>query len=375
MGWLSRCFRQGFCNLGGPALETFDARALARRWKEIGAELVFMDAVHQTETLYPSALSLHAPYLKGRDLVKEFTDACQELGLRAGAYITPFEHTPFTKDHPEWCQTRTDGTEHPGQTWWPHNYWGCWNSPMLDKMVALLEECYGRYPLEAAFFDGLLSRHGVCHCPACQTRFRADTGHELPNRHDMADPIFREYLAWKNHSLAEACRRLVRAVRVRNPEVQVVSNTPAAWCNWCAVQPEEFFDATEFACCEIFPGFMDLKRPGYIHPSSVGTMAYGIAYTRGQSQGYPKVVSYNYLGNVNYSLDLDVMLEAKSVIAMGGVLCAAGYRPALKAAFAVVESFRVAVACTLPAVILSFPANQITSRLRLYVCDLRIRAF
>jgi hypothetical protein len=333
MSWFSACFRQGFCNLGGPDLATFDARALARRWKEIGAELVYMDAIHQTETLYPTALSLHAPYLKGRDLVKEFTDACRELGLRAGAYITPFEHTPFTKDHPEWCQTRTDGGEHEGQTWWPHNYWGCWNSPMLDKMVALLEECYSRYPFEAAFYDGLLSRHGVCHCPACQAKFKADTGHALPNAHDGADPIFREYLAWKDHTLAEACRRVVQAVRVKNPDVQVVTNTPAAWCNWCAVQPVEFFDATEFACCEVFPGFMDLKRGGYIHASSVGTMAYSIAYTRGQSRGYPKVQCYNYVGYVNFNTDLDVLLEARSTVAMGGVLCAAGYRPALKAAF------------------------------------------
>ncbi len=337
MSWFSKCFRQGFCNLGGPHLETFDARELARRWQAAGAELVYMDAVHQNETLYPTAISTQSPHLKGRDLVQEFTDACRELGIRAGAYITPFEHTPFTSGHPEWCQTHTDGSGYEGQTWAPRDYWGCWNSPLLDKMCALLEECYGRYPLEAAFYDGLLSRHGVCHCPACATKFKADTGHELPGVHDNADPVFREYRAWKDHTLAEACRRLVRAVRVRNPNVQVVSNTPAAWCNWCAVQPVEFFDATEFACCEVFPGFMDLKRGGYIHASSVGTMAYSLAYTRGQSRNFPKVQSYNYSGYVNFNTDLDTVLEARSSIAMGAVLCMAGYRPSLKMAFDAVK--------------------------------------
>jgi len=333
MNWFSKCFRQGFCNLGGPALATFDARKLAQRWKDIGAELVYMDGIHQSETLFPTSLSTMSPHLAGRDLVAEFTSACKDLGIRAGAYITPFEHTPFSKDHPEYCQTKTDGGPYEGQTWAPTNYWSCWNSPFLDKMCALISEMYSRYDLEAAFFDGLLSRHGVCHCPACTRRFKADTGHELPGTHDLANPVFREYLHWKDRTLTEACKRVVAATRVRNPNVQVVSNTPAAWCNWCAVQPVEFFDATEFACCEVFPGFMDLKRGGYIHASSVGTMAYSIAYTRGQSRGFPKVQSYNYVGNVNFSTDLDTLLEARSSIAMGGLLCMAGYRPSMKAAF------------------------------------------
>ena len=333
MSWFKNCYRQGFRNIGNvEALADFDARKLVTYWKNLGAELVYMDAIVQTCTLFPTAKSEISPHLKGRDLVKEFADACRDLGIRSGAYITIFEHHPFSKDHPEWCQTRTDGSMHDlwnGLT----NYWSCWNSPFLDKMCALITELFSRYPLDAAFYDGLLSRHGVCHCPSCAVKFKADTGDELPSSHDLSNPVFREYMKWKDATLTAACKRLVAATRVRNPGVQVVSNTPAAWCNWCAVQPVEFFDATEFACCEVFPGFMDLKRGGYIHASSVGTMAYSIAYTRGQSKGYPKVQSYNYAGNINFNTDVDTMLEAKSTIAMGSVLCFAGYRDAMKPAF------------------------------------------
>lgn len=358
MSWFSKCFRQGFCNVGGNHLIDFDAKALARRWKDIGAELVYMDAVHQSDTLYPTSVSLQSPLLKGRDLVKEFTDECLAIGIRPGAYITPFEHTPFTTGKPELCQTMPDGTIFEGPSWARTNYWGCWNTPLLDKMCEVLEECFSRYPLEAAFYDGLLSRHGVCHCPSCKTKFKADTGHDLPKQNDNADPVFREYRAWKDHSLAEACRRVVQAVRVKNPNVQVVSNTPAAWCNWCAVQPVEFFDATEFACCEVFPGFMDLKRGGYIHASSVGTMAYSIAYTRGQSSGFPKVQSYNYAGYVNHGTQLDTMLEAKSSIAMGSVLCMAGHRPTMKPAFEYIKGMESYMTDVLPVEHVVIAASQ-----------------
>jgi hypothetical protein len=332
--WYSNCVRQGFANIGGPHLKYFSARELVRRFKDQGAELIYLDGIHQNEVLYPTKLSVHAPILEGRDMMAEFMAACKEFDVHPGAYITPFEHTPLSRGHWDWSQTTTDGKQNPGPEW-AHGdpYWACWNSPFLDKMCELIRELYTGYDLEAAFFDGLLSRHGVCHCPSCATKFKADTGHDLPGKHDNADPVFREYRHWKDRTLTDACTLLVAATRVRNPNVQPVSNAPAAWCNWCAVQPVSFFDATEWVNCEVFPGFMDLKRGGYIHPSSVATMAYSIAYTRGQSRGFPKVLSYNYLGSTNFSTDLDTLLELKSTISMGGLACVAGYRAANKPAF------------------------------------------
>jgi hypothetical protein len=333
MGWFEQCYRQGFQNLGGKGLTTFDARALARSWHERGAELVYMNAIHGGEVLYPSTLAEMAPDLHGRDLVGELTDECRRLGLRSGAYISPLEHHPFTQAHPEWRQTRTDGGFH-GERLNPPIYWGCWNTEYLDRFCELVSELFSRYPLDAVFFDGLVARQGVCHCPSCTRKFKADTGHDMPGAHDLADPAFRAYLRWKDLSMAEACRRLVAATRVANPEVQAVSNTPAAWCNWCATQPVEFFDATEFVCVEVFPGFGDaLTAPGTLHYSDVACMAYNTAYTRGQARGFPKVQAYNYTGELNFSIDHDVMIEAKAMVAQGGLPCVQGYRPALKEAF------------------------------------------
>src|ERR1035437_9987920 len=158
--WFQRCFRQGFQNIGGPDMVKFSARKMVESWKERGAEIVYMDTIHQTDTTYPATLSTMSPHLGGRDLVAEFVEACWDFGIRPAAYVPPLEHVPFTKDRPEWCQTQTDGSMHAASDWaGSSNYWACWNTPFLDRMCDLIAELFTRYPLEAAFFDGLLSRH------------------------------------------------------------------------------------------------------------------------------------------------------------------------------------------------------------------------
>jgi hypothetical protein len=360
--WFSNCYRQGFKNLGNsPTISVFDARKLAKYWKDTGAEVVYMNAIFQSHVLFPTNLSEVDPFLPaGRDLVGEFCEACQRLGLRAGAYVTPFEHAPFTREHPEYCQTKTDGTHNDGPSWMAKPYyWACWNSPFLDKMCELLAECYSRYPLEAVFFDGLLSRQGVCHCPSCTQKFKADTGFALPGAHDMADPAFRAYRKWKMNTLTEACKRLVAASRVRNPNVQIVSNTPVAWCNWCAVQPEEFMDATEFTCVEIQPAAT--QTPGYVHFSSVELCDYLIAYTRGQCRNFPKVQAYDWVGHSSTNINIDVMLEMKTAIAQGGLPCIQGDQPVMKKAFGYIRKCEPYLADTQPVLWGAIAASQESS--------------
>jgi hypothetical protein len=357
--WFANCYRQGFKNLGnGPMVTTYNARQLARYWKETGAEVVYMNGIFQSHVMFPTANSELDPFLKGRDLMAEFTDECLKLGIRSGAYITPFEHFPFTKGHPEYSQTDTAGKIVPGSpSLGGEPYWACWNTPFLDRMCALISEMYTRYPLEAAFFDGLLSRHGVCHCPSCTARFKADTGFDLPGAHDMADPAFRSYYHWKNRTLTEACRRLVAATRARNPNVQVVSNTPVAWCNWCSVQPETFFDATEWTCTEVQAGADN--HGGYIHPSSVGLCAFKLAYTRGQHRDHRKVQAYNWVGQSSANIDLDLMLEMKAAIAQGGLPCIQGDQPVMKQAFDYIRTCEPYLRDTTPVPWVALAASQI----------------
>ena len=365
--WFQKCFRQGFKNIGNaPFIAEFDARKLVKYWKDAHADLVYMDAITQSCTLFPTPHSEMASNLCHRNLMKQFTDACTEFDIRCGVYVTPLEHTPFTAGHDDWCQTQTNGSRHDGPSWAGDNwYWACWNSPFLDRMCELLRDLFERYPrIELLQYDGLLSRWGVCHCPACKQKYRDEFGRELPATHDRRDENFRNYVAWKFRTLTEAARKLNAAIRHKNPEVIIDTNTPAAWCGWCAVQPEDFLDEVAEACVETFPGFHSVTMPGYVHSSSVGTTAYSINYTRSQMTGSPKVVAYYAIGDCTgytaANIDIDVMLELKSAMAFGGLVNLQFEQPAVKPTFEYIGRCQPCLVDTTPLPWCAMAASQIS---------------
>ena len=83
MSWLDRSYRQGFKNLSYQAgLAEFDSVALARHWKALGADLVYMDALTPQGSLYQSKLLSRPPTLGDRDLCAPFIAECRKLGMR-----------------------------------------------------------------------------------------------------------------------------------------------------------------------------------------------------------------------------------------------------------------------------------------------------
>ncbi len=337
MSWLDRSYRQGFKNLSYQAgLAEFDSVALARHWKALGADLVYMDALTPQGSLYQSKLLSRPPTLGDRDLCAPFIAECRKLGMRAGAYVVPLDLRPLLEGHPDWLQTKTDGTPHAAGSY------GCWNSPYFDRVCAAVKDLFARYAFDAAFFDGLLSRHGVCHCPYCAEQYRAAFKSDLPKAHDRSDPNFQRYVLWKKETFSAACRKLAAACRAGRPRLVLTSNTPTTWCGWCAVQPPESFDAFDAACVEIHPGFLDVSLPGYAHASSTATLAYMLGYTRAQANNLPKVQAYNAVGDyhrgVSSRIDIDIQLELKTTVAFGGLPCVQFEPPILRDAFAYVQA-------------------------------------
>lgn len=76
-----------------------DARQWVRSLKECGFELIILTAKHHDGfCLWPSAVTEHCVKNSSYqgDVVKEFTDACREYGVKAGIYLSPWDrNSPF----------------------------------------------------------------------------------------------------------------------------------------------------------------------------------------------------------------------------------------------------------------------------------------
>lgn len=75
-----------------------------RQWAKVLKEGGFTAAIltvkhHDGFCLWPSAYTEHSVKYspEGRDVVREFTDACREFGLKPGVYISPWD-----RNHPSW---------------------------------------------------------------------------------------------------------------------------------------------------------------------------------------------------------------------------------------------------------------------------------
>lgn len=338
--WFGNCYRQGFKNLGAtPMVGTFDAWRLARYWKDAGAEVVFMNAIFKSYTLYPTSISVQDPFLKGRDLVQEFCEACAREGLRPGAYIQPQHLWPFMDGHPEWCQTRTDGTLYGSvlQDYDAPVYReACYNSPYTDQIEALIRECFTRYPFEAAFYDETYTREGLCHCRFCKERFKTETGLALPKQNDWSDPLFRRAVQFKYATFRRGILRCVEAARAARPDLAIVLNNVSTTCHWCACHGEELTEALDYSCSESVVGSAHaLERLGYAHDTVAPLAAYHLGLLRGKSRRNRKVQAYNYVVDTSQArMDIDLRLELLSSAAYGGLPAIQGEQPAVKDIFA-----------------------------------------
>jgi hypothetical protein len=100
-----------------------------------------------------------------------------------------------------------------------------------NAMIAYLIEAIRRLGLDGVWFDGSAWTNIwqrpyalTCNCSACATKFRADTGHALPTRHDFDDPVFRKWVRWRFETFGAFIERAAREIRTAHPTAAVVIN-------------------------------------------------------------------------------------------------------------------------------------------------------
>lgn len=88
--------------------ESLDCRQWIKTIKDAGFKAAILTAKHHDGfCLWPSRLTEHSvknsPYKNGNgDIVKEFTDACAEFGIKAGIYLSPWDRHEKTWGDPEY---------------------------------------------------------------------------------------------------------------------------------------------------------------------------------------------------------------------------------------------------------------------------------
>ncbi len=174
------------------------------QWKRTRVQGVIVNC-GGTVAYYPSkyGLQYRAQTLGGKDYFKAFSDAAREEGLIVVARMDINLATEeFYKAHPDWFCVDKDGKPYKSMD----RYYSCVNGDYYKKYIPdVLAEIIEKYH-PAGFADNSwrgMFRDRICYCERCRQLFMERTGRSLPEKADMEDPLYREWIRWSYESRTE----------------------------------------------------------------------------------------------------------------------------------------------------------------------------
>lgn len=153
------------------------------------------------------------------DLIREYLPFARKYGLHLLGYLNMHWYSyDFAAAHPGWEQVDAQGTPYgrlaplygSGTTL-------CVNSDWREWALELVREAM-RTGLDGVFLDGPVIYPGCCYCPVCRAKFEARFGAPIPETEDWSDPVWKQFILFREDSMAEFLRDCRAALLEVNPE-------------------------------------------------------------------------------------------------------------------------------------------------------------
>jgi len=208
---------------------TMDIDAYVKSMVDASASVVLLN-VGGIVANYPTQLpfQFRNTFMKG-DLVGELVKKLHEKGIRViGRFDFSKLNETLASQKPEWLYVGINGKN--------VNYNGhvhtCINGGYQQQYsLEILKEAITTYPLDGIFFNmiGYTTadysgvNYGICQCEHCKKRFWDSTGHTLPVKEDMNDPVFREYNAFKKTTSDKLFKEIGSYIKKLNPALIIDS--------------------------------------------------------------------------------------------------------------------------------------------------------
>lgn len=141
-----------------------------------------------------------AENLGDQDIFDLYVRAARQDGLAVGArFDMQYASQEYLDVYPQWFERNKDGS------FVLNNRLGlklaatCINGPYYHQVIPqVIEEIFTKYKIDAITDNSWKAnrKNLICYCDNCKTRFKADTGLELPEAVDWDDPVYRRWVQW-----------------------------------------------------------------------------------------------------------------------------------------------------------------------------------
>lgn len=226
----------------------FDPERYVAMVKRAGVEAAMVYATcHNGNCYYPTTVGHQHVNLKGRDIFGETVSLLRKNGIVPIAYYTSIYHNHSAKNNPSWRVTHPSGNQHNGRYWW--------SCPNNDEYIAfttkqILEVI--AYDVDGIFND-MTFWPGICVCPSCRTKFRAETGREIPLTINWRDPAWVSFQRFRERAMASFTQILTDAVKAKR-SITVTHQTSTIMHGWMQGYTLGIADACDYTSGDFYGG-------------------------------------------------------------------------------------------------------------------------
>ncbi|MBQ8755428.1 MAG: hypothetical protein IJZ19_10385 [Lentisphaeria bacterium] len=188
-----------------------------------------------------------------KDLLGNTMKECRKAGMNTVLYFNVWCRKVYD-EHPEWRMILAGNEEVLSDS----GRFGicCPNTGYREYFLDFAEECNAHAPdAVASWIDMIGPLDYMCYCPACQKRFKEETGRDrLPEIVDWSDPAWREFQEFRARTLADFAQDVRDRIQQKFPGRGVVFNSASMVVfQWAGAYSEKFIRANDFLAGD-FPG-------------------------------------------------------------------------------------------------------------------------
>lgn len=164
------------------------------------------------------------------DRLAAYLPEAHRRGIKVIVYFNVHWYSmEFARKHADWVQIKEDGQPLDGVYKTGTSF--CVNSGYREWAFQIVRDLCA-YDIDGIFYDGPIFFASTCYCPACQAKYRARYGADLPKKSDRRGVDFGKLLEFQADSLVDFLHDTRAIIKAINPQIAFYMNGGGRTANW-----------------------------------------------------------------------------------------------------------------------------------------------
>ncbi len=199
--------------------QNYDIDAYLKEMDQLDPEVVIVTArSHNGYWFCDVNRGQQHPGLKGVNQLQACIDYFHAKNKPVVAYFSAVYDKEFAEMHPSWRQMGPEGLS---VTTGSYGNNVCLNSPYRDHLKDMITQLVKTHDIDGILFDMTFFEGHECYCESCRRLFKAEYNAELPAQRDWSNPMYLNFVKFRQSSNFSFVKDIVDSAKCINPDLAV----------------------------------------------------------------------------------------------------------------------------------------------------------